>query len=97
MNYKLIIDDKAILEIQKSYDYYELISIELGDRFLKTIWYYLEKIQNNPKHFQIKFNKTREAFIKDFPFVIIYEVFEDEIIVYSVFHTSRNPSKKLNN
>jgi hypothetical protein len=29
-----------------------------------------------------------------FPFVIIYEIIETEIIIYSVFHTSRDPEKK---
>jgi hypothetical protein len=29
-----------------------------------------------------------------FPFVIIYEIIGTEIIIYSVFHTSRNPERK---
>jgi len=31
-----------------------------------------------------------------FPFIIIYEIIESEVVIYSVFHTSRNPDKSLN-
>jgi hypothetical protein len=30
-----------------------------------------------------------------FPFVINYEVIGKQVIVYAVFHTKRNPGKKL--
>ena len=32
--------------------------------------------------------------MKKFPYVIIYEVFDTEVVIYSVFHTSRNPILK---
>ncbi len=96
MGYKLILDDKATFEIQDSYQYYELISKELSNRFFKTVWNYLEKIQNNPYLFSSINDSIREAYIKKFPFVIVYEIVGKTIIVYSVFHTSRNPGKKLN-
>ena len=95
MGYKLILDDKATCEIQDSYQYYELISKELSNRFFKTVWNYLEKIQNNPFLFSSINDSIREAYIKKFPFVIVYEIVDKTIIVYSVFHTSRNPGKKL--
>ncbi|WP_353955879.1 hypothetical protein [Flavobacterium panacis] len=36
---------------------------------------------------------SRNTLVK-FPFVIIYEIIGTEIIIYSVFHTSRNPENK---
>lgn len=94
MKYHLIIDDKATFEIQEAFDYYEDKSIGLGERFIKSVEDYFEKIKNNPKQFQVKREEIREAYLQKFPFVIIYQIVEKIIIIYSVFHTSRNPSTK---
>lgn len=80
--------------MQKSYDYYESKSLGLGERFLLTVEEYFEIIKNNPKQFQVKREEIREAYLQKFPFIIVYQIIKDTIIVYSVFHTSRNPSTK---
>ena len=94
MKYDLIIKEEANFEIIESYVFYESKSKGLGDRFLNQLDIYFERIQSFPEHYQIKRNPYREAFIKKFPFVIIYEIIENEIIVYAVFHSSRNPQMK---
>jgi plasmid stabilization system protein ParE len=94
MKYELIIKEEASLEIIESYLFYESKSIGLGERFLNNIDLYFDRIQNSPEHYQIKRKPYREAFIKKFPFVIVYEVLESEVIVYAVFHSSRNPEEK---
>ena len=96
MNYNLIIKEEAVQDIQKAFDYYEECKLGLGDRFLDTLDIYLDRIQQFPLHYQIKNKTYREAFIKDFPFLIIFEIEDENIIVYAVFNTSRNPLKKLN-
>ncbi|WP_158614880.1 hypothetical protein [Flavobacterium sp. RSP15] len=49
----------------------------------------------NPELFPLKKEPFfRELSFKTFPFVIIFEVFNDGIIIYSDFHTYRDPSKK---
>lgn len=46
--------------------------------------------------FQIRKKPTfREMPLKRFPFVIIYELRSDKIIVFSVFNTHQNPDKKF--
>lgn len=95
MIYKLELRKRAFNQMQKSFQFYEFRSNGLGDRFLETIYTYLEKIQDNPYLFSSKNDSIREAYIKKFPFVIVYEIVDKTIIVYSVFHTSRNPGKKL--
>lgn len=94
MKYTLEIKEEAIVDMQKAYDYYEECKIGLGERFLNTLEEYLERVQENPQHYQIKRKAYREAFIKDFPYLIIYEIEADKIIVYAVFNTWRNPKKK---
>jgi plasmid stabilization system protein ParE len=94
MKYSLEIKQEAYLEIQDAYNYYEKNRVGLGERFIKHLDFYIERIQKHPEHYQKRREPYREAFIKDFPFLIIYEVLENKIVIYSVFNTKRNPIKK---
>jgi hypothetical protein len=94
MKYTLEIKEEAIVDMQKAYDYYEENKQGLGERFLDTLDYYFERVQKYPEHYQIKKKPYREAFIKDFPYLIIYEIIEVKIIVYAVFNTHLDPKKK---
>jgi plasmid stabilization system protein ParE len=95
MVFKIVISRLAESEIEKTIEFYESKRKGLGKQFLDYFKGYLKILKTNPELFPIK--KTpfyRELTLKKFPFVIIYEVFQDEVIIYSVFHTSRNPTKK---
>lgn len=94
MKYELEIKEEAYLDIKEAYDYYQENKVGLGERFLDTLEIYLERVNKYPKHYQIKRKPYREAFIKDFPYVIIYEIEKSKIIVYAVFCTYKNPKKK---
>lgn len=94
MKYHLIIKEEANREIIDSYLYYEAKSEGLGEKFLGNLDVYFDRIQKYPKHYQIKRKPYREVFLKNFPFLIIYEIIENNIIVYAVFHSSRNPNNK---
>lgn len=94
MKYNLIIKEEANQEIIDSYLYYENKSIGLGEKFLENLEIYFDRIQKYPKHYQIKRKPYREVFVKNFPFLIIYEILEYSIVVYAVFYTSRNSKNK---
>lgn len=94
MKYELVIKEEADREIADSFLYYENQKNGLGERFLSQLNIYFDRIKENPKHYQIKRKNYREAFIKNFPFLVIYEIQENKIVVYAVFNTSRNPIKK---
>jgi len=94
MAYILEIKHEANLEIIKAYLYYEEKRTGLGEEFLEHLDVYFDRITTNPKHFPKKRKPYREAFIKRFPFLVIYEVSKNKVIVYSVFNTWQNPDKK---
>lgn len=94
MQYQLEIKEEAYLDIKQAYNYYEESKLGLGERFLNTLEIYFERVKQYPKHYQIKQKPFREAFVKDFPYVIIYEIEKNKIIVYAVFCTYKNPKKK---
>lgn len=97
MTYILELKEYAKAEIIEAYLYYEEKRTGLGEEFLEHLDTYFERIVANPKHFPQKRKPYREAFIKRFPFLIIYEIEKNKIIIYSVFNTWQNPVRKRNN
>lgn len=94
MKYDIEIKDLANLETIEAYLYYEEKRIGLGEEFLEHLDIYFERIVTNPKHFPQKRKPYREAYIKRFPFLVVYEIVKNKVIVYSVFNTWQNPIKK---
>jgi len=94
MTYILEVKDEAKLDIIEAYLYYEEQRTGLGEEFLEHLDSYFERITANPKHFPQKRKPYREAFIKRFPFLVIYEIEKGKVVVYSVFNTWQNPEKK---
>ena len=94
--FQIVILEKAFQEIENARDYYENNQLNLGTSFTNEVFSILEILESNPLLFPVKFENIREAVIKKFPFVVIFEVLpNNEIIVLSVFHFRRNPEDKL--
>lgn len=82
-------------EIDESVEFYESRSKGLGKQFLIYLKSYLKVLSRNPELFEIKKQPSyRELTLVKFPFVIIYEIIQNEVIIHSVFHTSRNSQRK---
>ena len=97
MKYNVIFDDTALIEMQDAYNYYEEQQQGLGEPFKSELEKTIEYLQKNPKHFKRIKGEIRQALIHRFPYLVVYEIFDDTILVYAVFHTSRNPNKKFKN
>lgn len=90
-NYTLEFHLLAREEVSDAYQYYENQKPGLGDDFFEALDHIFDLILDNPNLFPKDFEEVRKATLKKFPFTIYYEVVEDQIFVYSVFHQSRNP------
>jgi plasmid stabilization system protein ParE len=95
MAFKITILPLAEKEIDQSIEFYENRNKGLGKQFLIYLKSYLKVLSASPQLFEIKkLPGYRESKLVKFPFVIIYEILQNEVIIHSVFHTSRNPQKK---
>lgn len=67
----------------------------LGKRFTKEVRSIVKFICKNPETFEIRYDDTRCAVLKVFPYMIHYTIDEENkaIIIVAVFHTSLNPYK----
>ncbi|WP_282787953.1 type II toxin-antitoxin system RelE/ParE family toxin [Flavobacterium croceum] len=94
MNYKIVIEPRALLDIQDAIDYYNQKQIGLGVHFYNTLEEHIEVLKTNPL-FQIRYKDYHGYPIKKFPFIIFYFVDEEIKTVYiiSIFNTFLNPNK----
>lgn len=89
---QLELRDEAWEEWQDAALFYDLESAGLGARFDKAILAALEHLQVVAAHYQFRENGFRYAPVKKFPYRIVFEIDDAEIIVvYNIFHTSRRP------
>ncbi len=95
MVYRLELREKARLGVIQGYQWYDEKSEGLGARFVSQAEEVIEYIGKNPLHFQVRYKDYREAFLRDFPYVVIYQVKGKRVIVSSVYPARANPTKKL--
>ncbi len=93
MVFRLKINSSAHFDLKTAINWYEAKQVGLGKRFLHDFEKTLSRIQANPYIFKVE-NNHRNAVLDIFPYIIIYEIDSQEIIILGVFHTHQNPTKK---
>ena len=94
MNLPVYYSEKAVADIQKAFDWYEVNQSGLGERFLRSLEDVEKTISSFPLAYPQKYKKTREVFVEPFPFLLIYRVQQDAVWVLAVFPARKNPRKK---
>src|SRR5215469_10828746 len=96
MAYKLEISEKAGHDYKDAYLWYEEQRQGLGERFIDNVEDCLQTIILHPEYYAIKKDNYREARVKIFPFLIVYEIIKRENLIHvaAIFHCKRNPAQK---
>ena len=86
---KLTIRDEADEDAVAAALWYESCREGLGIRFRNRLAAVYESIAFNPRQFgAITHRKVhgdvRMAFLKQFPYTVVFEIFDDEVVVYAV-------------
>jgi plasmid stabilization system protein ParE len=93
--YQLILKPNAILMAREAYEWYEDKSEGLGEIFLAELETCIQKIKSEPVLYSKVKKNFRQLSLKRFPYVVVYELIKTEVIVFAIFHTSRNPKDKF--
>ena len=91
--YNVIIKEEARLDIVDVYNWYESKQKDLGERFINKLDEYFNRISFTPGIFPQKHKGLRQVVMMGFPFVIIFEIEDDNVVVYAVFNTYQDPGK----
>jgi plasmid stabilization system protein ParE len=94
-NYTLKIKEEAKQDIKHTAKWYADIDRKLELRLIEELDYIFKTILYNPKTYKKVHKNFRQAALNKFPFVILYEQDLEEVIIYSLFNTRKNPIKKL--
>ena len=91
-NVKLVADAKN--DFAEAYSYYLKISRKIATNFGKEVKYAIEHLSINP-FFEIRTQNYRAIPLKNFPYIIFFEVHEThkEVKVIAIFNTNRNTEK----
>lgn len=97
MPYKIIVTESAKEDTQTAYNYYEDQKQDLGEEFLQELVNKYDNLGQHPEHYGYidKKGLLRDLKIDRFPYVIIFEVTADSVIVYAVHNTYRHPKRML--
>jgi plasmid stabilization system protein ParE len=93
--YQLIIKPGAVEMAREAYDWYNEQQPGLGDTFLQELEKGFEKLESWADAYSKIKKNYRQLVLRTFPYVIVFEIIKNDVVVYAVFHTSRNPSKKF--
>lgn len=93
--FNLVIKQRALVMIEDAYEWYEIQKPGLGEEFLSELNGYYKKLESTPEYYGKIKKEYRQISLKRFPFVIVYEIIENDVVVFAVFHTSRNPKNKF--
>lgn len=97
MSYNLIIKEEAKEDIDDTFFWYNRINTKLGQRFIDEVEDVIFHIKNYPLHFQVVEHNFRQRILQSFPYLVIYKVIGNEVIVYALFPAKDNPKKRPSN
>lgn len=92
MAFTIILDYRAIQDVQDVIDFYEEQQPRLGRQFEQALHEHLLTLELNP-FFQIRYDNIRCLPLRKFPYMIHFTVDEEvqQVVVWAVLHTSRDP------
>ena len=94
MNYVLEITDTAIMDGIEAFLWYESLVTGLGIEFSESLESFYEKLLLNPYSHSYFDGTTRHGVLDRFPYTVVYDVFNEVIVIYSVFMEKQDPEKK---
>lgn len=94
MVYKLEIRPLATMEILEAFDWYDLQREGLGGEFLDELEAFYTRLLRNPTSYGFYDKPVRQGRIDRFPYVVVFEIFNESVVVYSIFMTRQYPGKK---
>ena len=95
MKYFFEFKEEARKDIIETAAWYRDKRTDLDKIFLLAIEKAISRIKNNPAAGRKIYKAFREISLKKFPYVIIYEIIFNTIVIYQVFNTWQNPKKKI--
>jgi hypothetical protein len=83
----------VVSDLQKGIDWYDSISLRLGNRFRSEVRAQFREIADQPARFGLAFDDVRFARLSRFPYLILFHEANHVIMVLGVLHAASDPRK----
>ena len=90
---RLVIAPEAEQDFKEAYNWYEDRRVGLGEEYLTAVDACVQAICRHPEAYQLVHRNYRRSLVRRFPYALFFEYAESTVIVYGIFHTSRNPKR----
>jgi plasmid stabilization system protein ParE len=91
---KVIVKEEVYDDLINIIKWYESESPGIGIRFLNEWEETLKYISKNPRAFQIKYKSFRHCKVNRFPYLVIFEIENNVLVVFAVVHAHRKPARR---
>ena len=88
---RLFYTQEALEERAAAFRWYQEQRGGLGFSFLAHLEYLVNNIVDFPSYAREYADGSRRAVMRKFPFVVVYTVEGDAVVITAIFHTSRKP------
>jgi len=82
---------EAEKDLEKVLHHYAKIDKSLEDRFLEVLELTFDKIVQYPHLYPYENSLSQKVVMDTFPYIVLYEKYEEIIMILAIFHTKRNP------
>jgi plasmid stabilization system protein ParE len=93
MVYEIEITASAYDDIHEAFNYYKEISDRLGQNFYEDLLRQLFYVQTNPTYYSFYKENFRKKLLSRFPYLVIYNIMNDRVVVYAVVYGGKDPAK----
>lgn len=80
-------------DVREAANWYDRWSPGLGDRFVDVVRNAVDRVIGDPESFAISSAGVRYVQTQTFPYVVLFDIVDESLIILGVLHTARSMEK----
>ena len=80
-------------DVREAAGWYEQRSMGLGETFVEDVWRSIDDVIADPERYGRLPSGCRHKRLSKFPYVLLYDLTDEELLLLAVVHTARSPKK----
>jgi len=80
-------------DVHEAADWYQQRSAGLGDTFVEDVWRCIDDVIADPERYGTLPSGCRHKRLSKFPYVLLYDLTDEDLLLLAVVHTARSPKK----
>lgn len=91
-HYEVSLEERVLEDFENAFIYYESISSALSTNFTRMFQLAIDKLSVSPYNYLKISKKLRRISLGKFPYVLVYTIKDDVVIIAGLFHKASRPS-----